>query len=122
MQLAPIRLHSYADYQHWSKEHRAELESHRAEELALFPATPQVFFVEGTCALCDSKAVFKSGFDYPCIEDGREVPNLRENLICRRCGLKSRLRGALHLLLQELNPSPDQRIYITEQLGAAYRG
>lgn len=121
MWIVPAKLHSYPEYLLWSKEKSAELELYRCEELALCPKSPRRFLVEGTCALCEAKTLFRSGFDFSGCENGRAIPNLRENLVCKRCGLKSRLRSSLHLFLQELNPSPDQRIYITEQLGAAYR-
>jgi SAM-dependent methyltransferase len=121
LRLAPAKLHNYVEYLLWSKEHKGELESQRSEELALCPKEPRRFSIDGTCALCEAKTVFRSGFDFSSIERGRSIPNLRENLVCTQCGLRSRLRHSLHLFLQELNPSADQSIYITEQLGAAYR-
>jgi len=66
--------------------------------------------------------LFRSSYDYAVrSQDGRLVPNFREQLFCSHCGLKNRLRAALHLFVQEFHPRQDQPIYITEQLGAAFR-
>lgn len=43
------------------------------------------------------------------------TPNWRERLTCRRCGLNSRMRGAVHLLEDWLGTEARMRLYLTEQ-------
>lgn len=120
--LAPITLRTFDDYLIWSRSCAAELDDQDRIELALLPSHPGTFLIAGTCALCGRKTTFKSNFDYATMsEDGMMVPSLREHLTCTHCGLKNRVRAALHLFVQEIRPSLSQQIYITEQLGAAFR-
>jgi SAM-dependent methyltransferase len=122
MRLTPARLTSFDEYQQWRQDHSRQLADQDAIEQSLCPAQPNAFTIGGRCALCATTAKFRSNFDYAIqTSNGRRIPNLREHLICSRCGLKNRLRAALHLFVQEFEPRQSQPIYITEQLGAAYR-
>ncbi len=120
--LAPVKLKSIQDYEEWLQKTEGERKRQREIELALIPARPRPCSIRGTCALCGLETTFRINFDYSKKgPDGRIWPNLRECLTCAHCGLKNRLRGALHLFVQEFGPEAGQSIYITEQLGAAYR-
>ncbi len=121
-QLTPVKLRRFEDYQLWSQMVAVELEQQKKIVSSLSTLRPKPFSLPGTCALCRSKTTFRINFDYSVKgTDSRFWPNLRESLACGQCGLKNRLRGALHLLVQEFRPEPGQSIYITEQLGAAFR-
>ena len=120
--LVPVKLKSFHEYEVWSQDSAVERETQKQIELSLSPLQPRTFSIRGTCALCGVETMFRANFDYPNkAEDGRLIPNFRECLTCAHCGLKNRLRGVLHLFVQEFGPEAAQPIYITEQLGAAYR-
>jgi len=120
--LAFSRVSTNDQYLAWSQIHAAELVDQRDIESSLNPISPGSFSIQGTCALCGAKTTFACNFDYALKQpDGRLLPHFRENLFCARCGLKNRVRSVLQLFVQECQPSPQQPIYITEQLGAAYR-
>lgn len=96
----------------------------RAFEASLIPHgdAKQDFGVPGHCVVCGMAQSLHVNFMYATgsLPDGRTVPNWREHLSCPGCGLGNRLRASLHLLLQELRPSRDDRIYITEQVTPLY--
>jgi len=119
--LIPTKLSSFDEYADWSQSCALELNREMQIEASLIPSRSRAFSISGTCALCARKTVFRADFQYVLrAQDGTLYPNLRENLPCAHCGLKSRLRGSLHMFIQELAPSSQQQIYITEQLGASY--
>jgi len=120
--LMPVKLKSLEDYEEWSRNSALDRKQQKEIELSILPLRPRPFSIRGTCALCGLETTFKVNFDYSNQgADGGVVPNLRECLACAHCGLKNRLRAALHLFVQEFRPEAGQSIYITEQLGAAYR-
>lgn len=122
IRLSPAKLRTFEEYVEWSRTFAADLKHQADSDLSLSPVSRKSFSLPGTCALCGCKTEFRSNFDYANRWlDGRLIPNFRENLFCAHCGLKNRLRSALHLIVQELRPTQDQPIYITEQLGDAYR-
>lgn len=120
--LVPIKLKTFDDYLFWSQSCAAALDHQEKIELSLSPSHLGAFSIPGMCALCGSETTFKSNFDYAIMsEGGRLLPHFREHLVCAHCGLKNRVRAALHLFIQEFRPSRHQEIYITEQLGAGFR-
>jgi SAM-dependent methyltransferase len=117
-----VKLKRIQDYEAWSQKSAVEREQQKEIELSLLPLRPRSFSIRGRCALCGLETTFRANFDYSEKgANGRLEPNLRECLECAHCGLKNRLRAALHLFVQEFGPEAGQSIYITEQLGAAYR-
>lgn len=92
-----------------------------AQELELTPSTPHSFEVPGRCAICDRESRFACDFAYPRHVDDRLLPNWRESLLCSNCGFRNRIRGALHVLLQDFHLSTQDDIFLTEQLTRVYR-
>lgn len=90
-------------------------------ERAYLPKSCRPFTINGLCAICQCETQFYCDFLYKNENNGVITPNWRESLICRSCGLRNRMRGCLHVFLQEFSPSADSKIYITEQLTLAYR-
>ncbi|RAP40743.1 hypothetical protein BYZ73_13295 [Rhodovulum viride] len=98
----------------------SEIENRRATEAALVPRGEDGrngFEFTAYCAVCGGRhsmvtSFLYSGEAYP---DGTPVPNWREHVACMSCGLPNRVRASMHLFLQEFEPRPDSRIYITEQ-------
>lgn len=77
---------------------------------------------EGWCAVCGTHTRFRTGFMYTCSTrpDGGPMPNWREHMACVECGFSSRIRAAIHAFQGSFSPSPDARIYITEQTTPLY--
>jgi SAM-dependent methyltransferase len=67
-----------------------------------------------TCPLCATP----QHFALPSLATGAAI-NPREELHCSGCGLNARMRAAFHLL-QRVCPDRAARIYLTEQVSAAY--
>ncbi|WP_081381080.1 class I SAM-dependent methyltransferase [Rhodovulum sulfidophilum] len=100
-----------------------EIESQRATEAALTPrGRREAFEFTCYCAVCGGRHPMVTSFMYSCATDGEgnPIPNWREHIACRSCGLPNRVRASVHLFLQEFDPAPDSRIYITEQKTALY--
>jgi hypothetical protein len=117
-----VKLRSFDEYQTWKAENSSELERRRAVEAALISSGGKASSIPGTCALCGRETAFEYNYAFTVAgPDGRPIPNLRELLFCRHCGLRNRVRAAIQLFIQEFNPGADQSIYITEQFGPVYR-
>ncbi len=100
-----------------------KLERRRALESELIPRDDRdSFIVEGHCVVCGTTQPLHVGFMYTSdrLPDGRLIPNWREHLDCPGCGYVNRLRASLHVLLQEIRPERDSRVYITEQVTPLY--
>jgi hypothetical protein len=79
------------------------------------------FSVEGYCYICQKAVKFYVDYLYSYEIDGVLMPNWRESLICPLCGLNNRMRASIHLFKQVLNPSPESKIYISEQTTPLYQ-
>lgn len=112
-----MRWSSQGDYQAWRAMSGVVASRRRDAEAAQIPAV-DVFVVAGFCAVCERPSDFRVGPMYASLRlpNGRLIPNWREHLDCTRCGLVTRLRGAYHILRQELGPARESRIYVTEQV------
>ena len=93
-----------------------------AVELSLSDFATESFQVYGYCAVCQRAAPFSARFtySYQTTADGRPIPNWREHLVCT-CGFSNRIRAAIQVLQQEIDPEPDSRIYLTERATALYQ-
>ena len=62
-------------------------------------------------------------FKYGCQDqdNGMQMVNWREQLVCQSCGLNNRMRTIVHVLTEQLWLPKDARIYITEQTTQLYR-
>src|SRR5262245_63777539 len=81
----------------------------RRFEADLVPQSAQAFTLPGHCIACGDRREFAVGFEYATgiLPDGRTLPNWREHLICRGCGLNNRMRAALHVLETHIDPGRD---------------
>ena len=50
-----------------------------------------------------------------------KIPNWREHLSCRKCGLSMRLRAALDLIHSQICLKHDSNIYLTEQFTPLFK-
>jgi hypothetical protein len=102
----------------------AELAAARREiELSVLPRNEKPFWIRGVCELCVQPTEFQVGFEYAedRTKEGTLIPNWREHLACRRCGLNNRLRASLKLFQQECEPTLEARIYLTERVTPTYQ-
>ena len=116
--LPVTRWSSQDDYQTWRRASETVASRRRAaEELEALP-TAETFTLAGFCAVCEEPSQFRIDPMWASakLPDGRLLPNWREHLDCVGCRLVTRLRGAYHIFRQELRPTPDSRIYVTEQV------
>lgn len=65
--------------------------------------------------MCRKPSELLVDYRYSYDVDGVRVPNWREQLSCRRCGLNNRRRATIHVLEQEFRRGSRSRLYITEQ-------
>lgn len=73
--------------------------------------------IEAHCAYCKKKTKLRVDFEYAWkSDDGKLIPNLRERLVCEKCGLNSRMRAIYHLLSVLCGDISKKKIYITEEL------
>lgn len=92
-----------------------------AAEVALIGAE-EPFETTGWCYVCAKPAVFMSDLlnsDGHKIA-GKRMPNWRERMECRDCGLNSRIRASIHFLERNLGCGRDARIHIAEQSTPLY--
>lgn len=114
--------HSKAEYDAWLAETEAKRTAERAADAAAVQPGAFSFGTQGYCSICAAATMFVTSMEYVNTdEDGHAQPNWREHLICKSCGLRSRVRAALQIAIQDVGMRPDQAIYITEQFGPTYR-
>lgn len=115
-----VRWNNKADYDDWRRLSSSIIEARVADEESDIPYAPS-FELSGYCSCCDADSRFYVNSLYSSVRlhDSRMVPNWREQLACERCGFNNRLRAGYSILRQELNPSPESRIYCT-QLSTGY--
>ena len=79
------------------------------------------FWTPGYCYVCKEKTTFRTGSQYSSVRnDGKTVPNWREQLICKKCGLNNRLRASIQIFEEICQPASTDSIYITEQTTPLY--
>lgn len=114
--------HDKSEYDAFLKKSEGALMAERKADAAAVPAGAFAFGLDGYCAVCDHPAVFHTSMEYLSPdEDGHPQPSWRENLLCKSCGLRSRVRAALQIAIQDLGLQKTHALYITEQFGPTYR-
>jgi SAM-dependent methyltransferase len=117
------RAGSLSEYQAMRQVLARKIARRRTFEATLIPCDEAASFeVAGRCVICGAERSFGVGFMYSSdyLKDGRRIPNWREQLGCLCCGYANRVRGALHVLFQEIRPQACDRVYITEQVTPLY--
>ncbi len=76
--------------------------------------------LKGYCAACRGWKRFSIDYGLCSEFEGHRIPWWRETLTCPTCRLNTRMRLSTHLLEDNLRPSPDARIYLTEQITSLY--
>ncbi len=107
------RLASQDAYQHPD---RTLLRQYYHETETNLASANEPIVTHGFCFVCGGEMSFHSdlkyGFPQP---DGSIVPNWRERVVCPECHLNNRMRAAIHLFHLLGAPTPESRIYLTEQ-------
>lgn len=84
-------------------------------------ASQEDLSLAGYCHVCDRATEFSVGYGFSHDASGEIVlPNWREELICRHCHLKNRLRATIHLLEEHCRLSEVGTIYVPEHSGPFY--
>lgn len=66
----------------------------------------QSFSTSGFCYVCSKNADFLSNFAHAFLNtDGRKIPNWREHMVCPQCHLNNRMRGAIQVFENYVNPN-----------------
>lgn len=71
-------------------------------------------------SVCGFSAPAGQFVEFEVRRDG-DKPNWRETLVCPVTGLNNRVRAAYHLFMADQRPTPDARIFLTEQTTPFYR-
>jgi SAM-dependent methyltransferase len=118
-----IRARSLPEYHRVTAGIESAISRRRALEASLVPHHNEPFTLEAHCVVCGTQSTLNCGFMYSArtLPDGRQIPNWREHLNCGTCGFTNRLRASLHLLLQEIRPEKESRIFATEQVTPLYK-
>ena len=111
-----------AEHRSWRQGEGAEFDSREAHERSLVQGTTP-FLVQGLCFHCGRETPLHVDFEF----GGDPLaarPNWRERLVCQVCGLNSKMRGLLHVLMEVVVPLPDPRVLVwemEEELAGAVR-
>jgi SAM-dependent methyltransferase len=118
-----IRARSLGEYRNATAGIESAIRRRRALEASLLPTDDRPFTLEAHCVICGTQRILNCSFMYSTrmLPDGRRIPNWREHLDCRSCGFTNRLRASLHILLQEIRPTEEARIFVTEQVTPLYK-
>ncbi len=114
---------SFADYRD-DLEQRASLRKIRNNFENSFLATDdQPFTYPGYCCVCCDQSIFEVTYlyAYQCDDNGKLIPNWRESLVCKKCGMNNRIRAIADLLMNKVNFGSNELIYATEELTIFYQ-
>ena len=122
LKLQLLRIHSFQEYcQLQSVENELLNTSKNIENKIIEEAyNKNSFPIEGYCKICNASSSFLVDYLYCNEVNNVKIPNWRERIICLSCKLNNRMRAAIHILLQELQPSPEAKIYLTEEVTPLY--
>lgn len=113
----PLPLERFGSYEAWVAHQAQHGERYNARwrfGQALSALAPPDIWA-GYCGLCEAMVRFA----VPSLAQGRE-PNLREELVCERCGLNARVRAGLQIMREAIGGDAGARIYITEQASTGF--
>jgi SAM-dependent methyltransferase len=89
-------------------------------EKSLLPSDKSGFTHSGYCYICKKPVDFLVTFQYSYEVNNVVMPVWRETLNCPHCYFNNRMRATVHLFEQECKPTPDSKIYMTEQVTPLY--
>jgi SAM-dependent methyltransferase len=92
----------------------------RKRILAELATSERPIVTEGFCICCSQPRKFSTDTVVQDLGRGASI-NWREGLGCPGCGLSSRMRASIHLMLWALNPARGSKIYLTEQVTSLFR-
>jgi SAM-dependent methyltransferase len=117
-----LRCSSLDDYRRATDLIQDIIKERHLQETQSVPADQDTFELPGYCVVCGKSTQFQVSYMYcgGTLLDGRTQPNFREHLNCLSCGFVNRLRASFHIFFQEFRPSPDCKVYITEQSTPAF--
>lgn len=111
------RLRSFDEYTRHRERMQPVFQARADIELALQRPHKAAFAVRGFSYPAREMVEFQADFAH----SHNGVVNWREWLICPVTGLNNRTRAAVHLLDSELGTTPDEHVYVTEQVTSLHR-
>ncbi len=115
---APERVLSYEQF--CALQRDSEIERRHAIEASLAAGTEPIS-TGGFCFVCNHQVLFHTDLEYGFPQpDGGCLPNWRERMVCPDCQLNNRMRASIHLFHLLCNPTPQSRLYLTEQVTPLY--
>jgi Methyltransferase domain len=117
-----LRIHSFQEYCQLRpvEDKLLNISQNIENEILEQSKNQDCFEVDGYCKICNASSSFLVDYLYCNEVNNVKIPNWRERVICLSCQLNNRMRAAIHILLQESNPSPEAKIYLTEQVTPLY--
>jgi SAM-dependent methyltransferase len=119
--LTLIEQASFDDYLASRNRSLADLAAREAVERDFLTGQREPFSVAGRCWVCGTRSDFAVDFAHARKIGEEWIPNWRESLLCRSCGLNNRLRASLHLFHAYCAPRARDSIYMTEQTTPIFR-
>jgi SAM-dependent methyltransferase len=89
-------------------------------DLASLPHTEKTFTVPGFCWVDQAHVEFAMDDLYSEQREGATVFNWRERMVCPKCGLNNRVRGAVHVFEIACAVAPSAALWLTERLSPLY--
>ena len=118
--LVVTAIEGYDEYANHAERIHAERLKRRATERGLLRGE-EPFHIDGYCYVCGRPTDFLGDYNHGCKIDRARIPNWRERVICRCCGLNNRRRAAVHLFGHFSQPPATYASYITEQATPVHR-
>lgn len=120
--LFTVSIADWDDYLRVEKETAEVRKTQRAVERRIMDENGEVFSITSVCSMCRTVSPMVTTYLYAAVLDDREklIPNWREHVTCR-CGFPNRVRAAMHALQTLVRPSPNDRIYVTEEVTPVFK-
>jgi SAM-dependent methyltransferase len=119
--LAVTRIKNYSDYLEYIHDQNSVYAKRIATEAQCIGKGNQ-FYTKAYCYTCGMRRALVSNYTYSFMaENGNQIPNWREHLLCENCMLNNRMRAAIQLFEQECGSDKRLAIYLTECKTPLYR-
>jgi len=114
-----VHLQTYQEFVDYREREREVLEN-RLRLMWEMARPGGIITTRGYCICCRQASEFVTDAEAH-RQSAAEMPAWREGLLCPGCGLNSRIRASVHLMLWASRPRRRSRIFLTEQVTPLYR-
>jgi hypothetical protein len=113
-----FRIRSYDEYIAYATRNKKSIDEHKTYIESVLPQVQEAFTVPGYSYTAGKQVEFLVDFQHAS-KNGRV--NWRERVSCPETYFNNRMRATFHLFDLEMEPYPDSKIYITEQITPIYK-